>query len=113
MSDPREPRLEDGLRRSQQYVTLSYMWGTRRRYITTKANLSGHKTSLPLTQLPLTFKDAIYVTYMLNFQWLWIDALCIVQDSEEDRAREVGAMDEIFRYSTLTLFAASGESVDA
>ena len=113
VSDPREPRLEDGLHRSKQYVTLSYMWGTRRRYVTTEANLSVHKTSLPLTQLPLTFKDAIHVTYMLGFQWLWIDALCIVQDSKEDRAREVGAMDEIFRCSTLTLFAASGKSVDA
>lgn len=113
VSDPREPRLEDGLRRPQRYVTLSYMWGTRQRYVTTKANLGAHTTSLPLTQLPLTFKDAMYVTYMLGFQWLWIDALCIVQDSEEDRAREVGAMDEIYRCSTLTLFAASGQSVDA
>ena len=70
VSNPLEPRLEDGQGCSQRYVTLSHMWGSRQRYVTTKVNLSAHKTSLPLTQLPLTFKDAIYVTYMLGFQWL-------------------------------------------
>ncbi len=111
VSNPQEPRLEEGLHRSDAYVSLSYMWGNLHRYVTTKANLRAHKHALPLSQLPLTFKDAIHVTHMLGFQWLWIDALCIIQDSEEDRAREMGAMDKIFRCSALTLFAAASQSV--
>lgn len=113
VSDPRKPHLEGGYQRCQPYVTLSYKWGDGRRYLTTTQNVQAHQREIPLQHLPATFKDAIHVAHTLGYEWLWIDALCILQDCEEDRKREMGVMDEIFRCSILTLFAAAGDSVDA
>jgi Heterokaryon incompatibility protein (HET) len=117
VSDPDHPLLVDGENRSCQYVTLSYKWGISReesrKYSTTKEKLSQHQTGISLQKLPLTFKDAIYVTNALGFRWLWIDALCIIQDCNEDLEKEIVRMDQTFRYSTLTLFAAAGDDVFA
>jgi hypothetical protein len=63
--------------------------------------------------LPRTFKEAIQVTNSLGFRYLWIDALRILQDSNEDLQREIGSMDKIYRNSTLTIFAAGGDDTDA
>ena len=112
VSDPQNPRLNGNRNCSEEYLTLSYKWGKGRQYLTTTLNLEAHKKLIPLSRMPGTFKDAVYVTYMLGFQWLWIDALCIIQDSTEDQEREMGVMDNIFRCSTLTLFAAAANSVD-
>jgi hypothetical protein len=95
------------------YVTLSYKWGESRRYVTNTQNLELHKTEIPLKALPWTFKDAIYVANTLRFSWLWIDALCILQDSKDDQTHEIEKMDLIFRHSVLTLFAVTAEHADS
>lgn len=38
-----------------------------------------------LDNLPPTIQDALRVTQTLGFQYIWIDALCIMQDSEDDK----------------------------
>ncbi|OJT10399.1 hypothetical protein TRAPUB_13091 [Trametes pubescens] len=63
--------------------------------------------------LPPTIRDAIYVTRMLGFRWLWIDSLCIIQDSDEDMAHEIGCMHHIYRYAHLTIVAGSAEGVNS
>ena len=112
VSDPDHPVLIKGGGWQDRYVTLSYKWGGARKFTTTIANLQRHELSIPFKHLPRTFKEAIYVTYSLGFRWLWIDALCIVQDSTE-KLREIERMGLVFRRSTLTLFAASGDNADA
>jgi hypothetical protein len=57
--------------------------------------------------MPMTFKDAIMVTRNLGIRYLWIDSLCILQDSEADWAIEASRMADIYRYSTLTIAASS------
>lgn len=42
-------------------------------------------------------------------QYLWIDALCIVQDSKEDWAAESAKMDSIYQDAALTIFAAASK----
>jgi hypothetical protein len=51
------------------------------------------------------FQDAVLVTRRLNIKYLWIDSLCIIQDSIEDWAREAARMGDIYRHAFLTLFA--------
>ncbi|KAL1950214.1 hypothetical protein VTO73DRAFT_5337 [Trametes versicolor] len=63
--------------------------------------------------LPLTIRDAIYVTHKLGFRWLWVDSLCIIQDSDEDKAHEIGRMHHIYRYAHVTIMAGSAEGVDS
>lgn len=89
------------------YLTLSHCWGTTPITTTTKSNLEDHKTSVPLDSLPLNFQHAIDFTRRLGMQYLWIDSLCIIQDSPEDWEIESSRMAEIYHHSTLTLSAAN------
>jgi hypothetical protein len=52
--------------------------------VTTTTNLEERKHSIPFDSMPLTFKDAIQITRELGIDHLWIDSLCIPQDSPED-----------------------------
>ena len=70
------------------------------------ASLESRKRRLLLHDLPKTFREAIEVTRRLGVQYLWIDALCIVQDSMEDWEYESSRMAQIFQDSLLTLAAA-------
>ncbi|KAL9112220.1 MAG: hypothetical protein Q9187_007804, partial [Circinaria calcarea] len=59
--------------------------------------------------MPLTFKHAIAIARRLGYQYLWIDSLCIVQDSDEDWMRESAMMGQIYSFSQCTI-AATGSS---
>ncbi|KAK4206688.1 heterokaryon incompatibility protein-domain-containing protein [Rhypophila decipiens] len=63
------------------------------------------KTSIPLSQLPRTFADAILVCRALGIPYIWIDSLCIIQDDKEDWAREATRMADVYRNAVLTLSA--------
>lgn len=62
---------------------------------------------LDTERLPKTISDAIEVAYHLGFTYLWVDALCIIQDSAEDKARELPFMADIYKGASLTILAAS------
>ena len=95
-----------------EYVCLSYCWGGPQSVLTTKENMEAHTQSLPYKDLPLTLRDAIDVTRQLGIRYLWIDALCIIQDSPEDKAIEIGKMGDIYYNSTVTIAAATASSVN-
>jgi hypothetical protein len=89
-------------------MTLSYCWGSTTRYLTTKSNFREHLQAIPTDALPLTFQHAITVCRFLGCRYVWIDALCIIQDSPEDVERELADMGDIYRNSILTITAAGG-----
>jgi hypothetical protein len=60
---------------------------------------------MPIASLPKTFRDAISVARSLAFRYIWIDSLCIVQDSVEDWRQEAAYMQEIYTYSSCTIAA--------
>ena len=57
--------------------------------------------------LPQTIQDAIIVTRKVGLRYLWVDALCIIQDSDSDRNAEITMMDRIYQNAQLTIAAAS------
>ena len=59
-----------------------------------------------------TMHDAVIVTRNLQLKYLWIDALCIVQDDLEDWKREAMKMAEIYTQSTITIAASSSPDGD-
>lgn len=63
--------------------------------------------------MPQTFKDALQVTRTLGYRYLWIDALYIIQDDSEDVSHEMARMGDIYRRSTLTIFATNGTDTDS
>ena len=88
------------------YVALSYVWGGPQPMTTTE-NISEYVTEgLDMSQFPQTIQDAVTVTHNLGLRYLWIDALCILQDSNKDKAVQLGMMRRIYRDSYLTINAA-------
>jgi len=90
------------------YMTLSYCWGNTTRYLATKENLHRLLRVIRTEDLPLTFQHAVTVCRFLGCRYLWIDALCIIQDSPKDIETELASMGDIYRNSILTITAAGG-----
>lgn len=88
-----------------EYVTLSHCWGKKVSPELLKTNCSRFYNSIPQDQLSRTFADAIEVTRRLGRRYLWIDALCIIQDSKEDWNIEASTMGEVYSRSYLSIAA--------
>ncbi|KAE9377360.1 HET-domain-containing protein [Stipitochalara longipes BDJ] len=97
-----------------KYFTLSYVWGTVEMSSTLLANYASRcqKGGLP-EQLPHTIADAIALVRALGERYLWVDALCIVQDDLENKMRDIARMDIIYSRAFATLVALRGASADA
>ena len=96
-------KLVQDTRRASPYVALSYCWGSELHFRTTKDNLSSFLNGIPFSSLPLRFQDAMRMIQRLGIRYLWIDALCIVQDDVEDWEREAKQMGKIYASSYLTI----------
>lgn len=75
-----------------------------------QSNLTSMTQDIPLASLTLTFRDAIRAAHRLGLQYIWIDSLCIIQDSAADWARESVTMCDIYNGSTINLAAAASDS---
>lgn len=94
-----------------RYATLSYCWGNDKPTArTTKETLNSHLQCIQLSALPRCLQDAVTVTRGLGIRYLWIDALCIIQDDSDDWAMESGMMYQIFYNSFVTIAAAASQS---
>ncbi len=110
-TDLKRPRLLSTHGRHGKYLALSYVWGEAQPHRTTTSNVSAYSDIISPSVLPRTIRDAIYVAHVLGFRFLWIDSLCIIQDSDEDKLHELGRMHHVYRYAFLTLIAASARTV--
>lgn len=96
-----------------QYVTLSHRWNPSYNYFTTTSNLEAHLArGMDISNLPKTFAEACVTTSKLGFGYLWIDSLCIIQDSGEDKGLEIPKMADYYQNAELNL-SASTESLGA
>jgi hypothetical protein len=66
-----------------------------------------------MRELPPTFRDAVLITRRLDHQYLWIDSLCIVQDSPEDWLAESARMGYIYKHASLTIAAEAAVDSEA
>jgi serine/threonine protein kinase len=94
---------------SVDYVALSHTW-TESQMTLTAENLQALSTSIPLSALSGTLRDAITSAQRLGFRYLWTDSLCVIQDSEDDKRAECANMASVFRNAALTLVL---DSIDA
>ncbi|KAK8001727.1 HET-domain-containing protein [Apiospora marii] len=65
----------------------------------------GPVPSDPLEDVPTLFRDVIKVARALSARFLWIDALCIVQDDENDWSQEAQKMGSYYGNAWLTIAA--------
>ncbi|KAF4848516.1 hypothetical protein CGCSCA4_v004793 [Colletotrichum siamense] len=64
-----------------------------------------------MSDLPQTFRDAIHVAKELGLSYIWIDALCIIQDDPEDWTIESSRMRSVYGNSYVNLAASSATNV--
>lgn len=101
------PRLvtSDSVPKKTDYATLSHCWGTLQFTTLTSKTLATFQTAIPLDALTKTFQDAISIAKYLGFDYLWIDSLCIIQDSAEDWRKESSLMGQVYGYASLNIAA--------
>ncbi|TVY55085.1 hypothetical protein LCER1_G002847 [Lachnellula cervina] len=105
------PILAEFTDKKGRYTTLTYCWGISQentledQYVTKSETLKSRMQGMPLDEMPQTFQDAVVATRILGIQYLWIDALCIIQDDLEDKKKEIPKMTSIYKNATVTLSA--------
>lgn len=99
------------------YVALSYVWGNGNPYKTTIKNVMLHRSEGGLgecfEQLPRVIRDAITLVRRLGLRYIWIDSLCIVQDSPHSWRLNARVMDLIYGNAILTICGADGDDSNA
>jgi hypothetical protein len=85
------------------YVCLSHCWGLEQIITTKMGTFAERKKSIAWKDLSKTFQDAIDLTRRLGLQYIWIDSLCIIQDSVEDWQIESAKMASIYSKAYLTI----------
>lgn len=96
-----------------QYVCISYCWGAEQKMRLTTTTRQSLLDGVPLTGLSLNFQQLLPFLGKLGFRFVWIDALCIQQDSLEDKKTEISKMRSIYEGAVMTVALASSSGAGA
>jgi Heterokaryon incompatibility protein (HET) len=97
------------------YVTLSYCWGKKpvdKTLRLLKSTINEIMEKQPVEILPKTFRDALSIADRFGTRYVWMDRLCIYQDSLEDWRREAASMQEVYKNAFLNISALGAEDDD-
>lgn len=86
-------------------MTLSYRWSSLPTLTLTSWNIEEFRQGGSVCNLPKTFRDAIVVAHRFSIRYLWIDSLCIMQDSPEDWQVESSMMRHVYANSCCNIAA--------
>jgi hypothetical protein len=99
---------------SGEYIALSHCWGDPKTcgppLKTEKKSLESRLQGIDIHELPQNFRDAVTITRKLGLRYVWIDSLCIIQDSPSDWEAEAARMSDVYKGSYLTVAATSAIS---
>ncbi|KAI8724195.1 HET domain-containing protein [Fusarium sp. LHS14.1] len=105
-----------------RYIALSYVWGATSQTPEERAQRHLASDNFPrITQvngldelyLPKTVEDAIELTSKMGERYLWVDALCIIQDDIKDLSHQTARMDLVYSRALFTIIAACGDDSEA
>ncbi|RYP43431.1 hypothetical protein DL768_009919 [Monosporascus sp. mg162] len=95
------------------FATLSYVWGGPQPLIlmrNSEAELCKPGAIIPENpRLGRTIADALRLCRLINYRYLWVDALCICQDDKEDVAAQIAHMNRIYQSAALVIVQASAD----
>lgn len=104
--DPSKVYLQDsGATKIGPYASLSHCWGGMQPIQLTAETEAALRAGLPIQQLPKTFREAIYVCRRLDASYIWIDSLCILQDSMADWEKEAALMHKVYSHAHFNVAA--------
>lgn len=96
------------------YCALSYCWGPSEDAVyqtkTTRKNIERNLESMDFDDLSPVLKDAVTTARSLSIPYLWVDALCILQDDMSDWQMQCSQMNDIYGGACVTFIAASSRN---
>ena len=118
VSTPDKVRLwirpkETHLAINPRYMTLSHCWGSARILTLRAETVNILMSGISVSHLPRTFREAIYLTKQMGANFLWIDSLCILQDSVGDWQQEASLMADVYRGSLCNIAATAASNAYA
>ncbi|CAI4215834.1 unnamed protein product [Parascedosporium putredinis] len=95
------------------YTTLSHMWGPDPKLCLSlkTTNIDDFKIDIPESLLAVKYLDAIRITRALGYSYIWIDSLCIIQDSAEDWKREALKMAAVYGRTSCNFSSSTGATL--
>ncbi|KAI0439512.1 heterokaryon incompatibility protein-domain-containing protein [Xylaria telfairii] len=97
-----------------EYAALSYCWGppaeAGTQYRTTRETLRQRLAQIDIARTTPVIKDAAEVCKALGIRYLWVDAVCIIQDDKVDWEKEAAQMSDVYRNSSFTICPVSSSS---
>ncbi|KAM7220111.1 Heterokaryon incompatibility protein (HET) domain containing protein [Rhypophila decipiens] len=105
----KQVRLEFRAGSLSKYAALSYCWGGHQALTATKLTLEALESGVPSSMLPTCLADAAKLTARLGLSYLWVDALCIVQDDPEELESQLGRLLDIYHGAYVTIVAEEDE----
>ncbi|KAF4973373.1 hypothetical protein FSARC_351 [Fusarium sarcochroum] len=96
-----------------RYWTLSHRWGDPTKVLQlnrgeskdTPSNEAHFRSGVNLDELSPTFRDAVQLVHKLGYRYIWIDSLCIFQDSASDWKHEAAMMKDVYGNSFCNISA--------
>lgn len=89
-----------------KYAALSYCWGSeedaRTQFKTERASLERRCNGLPYELMTPAIIDAVALTRAIGLRYLWLDAICIVQDDITDWEQESSQMNLVYQHAFVT-----------
>jgi hypothetical protein len=102
----RIPRKEE-MPHSLPYMTLSYRWGLNPNFRLLSSNIEEYRLGKLICDLPKTFRESIIVARRFSIRYLWIDSLCIIQNSVRDWNQESAQMYNVYAHSSCNIAASA------
>ena len=97
-----------------RFVALSYVWGgasmIKLQYENMGELMKPNALLRRASDIPKTIIDAIEVVKEMGEQFLWVDALCILQGDALEAAKNIACMDRVYGNAVATIVAGQGES---
>jgi hypothetical protein len=88
-----------------RYLALSHVWGLQHFLTLLTTNLESFEEGIDVSSLTNTFQDMIRLCSDLGFRYVWIDSLCIIQNSDDDWNYEATRMADVYLHATCTIVA--------
>ena len=101
------PKSHISRREIGQYAALSYCWGGPQPVVLTQSSLESMTQRIFMSRLSETIQDAIISTRKLGLRYIWIDALCFIQDFASDKELEISKINHVYQNAYVTICAAN------
>ncbi|KAH7164682.1 heterokaryon incompatibility protein-domain-containing protein [Fusarium sp. MPI-SDFR-AT-0072] len=94
---------------STRYIALSHRWGAVQPLMLLKSLRDTFFKNIPFDTIPPTFQDATRLANALDVEYIWIDSLCIIQDSKDDWQTEAAHMASVYSLAYVTISATAAQ----